>query len=272
MILEYRSNMHDEKKFSGIPIIFLHAFPLNLRMWEPQIGFLNDHHIKYLALNYPGFDQSPLPKNPKVRVDINFYAEKVNELLQELRFSKAIFVGLSMGGYVAFALYRRWPELFAGLVLANTRASADDEAGRLRRIRMIEDLKKTEDPHPIFEQHLLKFFTATTQSENQQLVDFTRDIMAESTIPGIILALQAMATRPAAFDLLACMTFPVLLLAGASDELTTIADARMMLNTIPQAKLEIIPYAAHLSNLERPEIFNQHLWHYWQQINISLVK
>ncbi len=270
MILQYRSNIHDEKKFSGIPIVFLHAFPLSLRMWEPQIEFLNNNHIKYLAMNYPGFGLSPLPENRKNIAKMEFYAEKVGETLRELRLPKAIFVGLSMGGYVAFALYRKWSELFAGLVLANTRASADDEAGRLRRIRMIEDLKKTGDPATIFDQHLLKFFTAITQRENQQLIKYTRKIMEESTIPGIIFALEAMAGRPAAFDLLADMNFPVLLLAGASDELTTVADARKMLDILPQAKLEIIEEAAHLSNLEKPEIFNQHLLHYWQQINIHL--
>lgn len=270
MILEYRSNIHDENKFSGIPIVFLHAFPLSLRMWEPQIQFLNDNHINYLALNYPGFGQSPIPEISKNYARMEFYAEKVRETLRELQLPKAIFVGLSMGGYVAFALYRQWPELFAGLVLANTRASADDEAGRLKRIRMIEDLKKTEDPSPIFDQHLGKFFTATTHRENQQLLKFTRRIMEESTTPGIILALEAMAARPAAFDLLPGMNFPVLLLAGASDELTTVADARMMLDILPNAKLEIIKDAAHLSNLEKPEIFNQHLRHYWQQMNIHL--
>lgn len=268
MILQYRSNIHGDKKFSGIPIVFLHAFPMNLRMWEPQIEFLNNNHIKYVAINYPGFGQSPLPENSKNSARMEFYAEKIRETLRKLRLSKAIFVGLSMGGYVAFALYRKWPELFAGLVLANTRASADDETGRLRRIQMIDDLKKTEDPAPIFDQHMIKFFTSTTQRENQQLLKFTRQIMEASTIPGIIFALEAMAGRAAAFDLLAGMNFPVLLLAGASDELTTVADARKMLSILPRAKLEIIEDAAHLSNLEKPEIFNQHLLRYWQQINI----
>ncbi len=159
---------------------------------------------------------------------MGFYAEKVQEVIQAFHLPPAIFVGLSMGGYVAFALYRRWPEQFAGLVLSNTRASADDEAGRSRRIHLIEDLTKTRDCTSLFENHLLKFYTSRTQQENKQLIDHTRKIMEESTLSGIILALKAMANRSAAFDLLASMDFPVLVIAGAADELTTIEDARKM--------------------------------------------
>jgi len=252
--------------YPGIPIIFLHAFPLNQRMWQPQMEFLQARDIGYLAPDLPGFGKSPVLK---AIVNMDSYTEVLQSFFRQLRIKKAIFISLSMGGYIAFSLFRKSPDLFAGLVLANTRASADDEAGRLRRMDMIKKLNDTRDPKPIYDQHISKFVTPRTRSENMELMEFTRQLMRESTLPGIVAAQQAMASRVDAFDLLPGMNFPVLLIAGLKDELTTMEDAKKMAEYLPDPELKIIEEAAHLSNLEKPELFNYYLSEYLEKLNIS---
>ena len=255
--------------FPGIPIIFLHAFPLNHQMWQPQMEFLQARDIGYLAPDLPGFGKSPVLK---VILNMDSYTEVLQSLFRQLRIKKAIFIGLSMGGYIAFSLFRKSPEMFAGLVLANTRASADDEAGRLKRMGLIRDLNDSRDPKPIYDQHISKFFTPRTRSENRELVEFTQRLMRESTQAGIVAAQQAMASRIDAFDLLPGMNFPVLLIAGLKDELTTVEDAKKMAKALPDPELKIIEEAAHLSNLERPELFNYYLSEYLEKLRISKSK
>jgi pimeloyl-ACP methyl ester carboxylesterase len=166
-------------------------------------------------------------------------------------------------------LFRKWPDIFVGLVLANTRASADDEASRLIRLNMIQNLTQTKDPRPIYEQHLTKFFTSKTRHQNRQLIEFTQRMMHECSISGIISAQQAMASRSDAFDLLSGMKFPVLLIAGSKDELTTIEDAKRMADNLPDSELKIIDDAAHLSNLEKPELFNLFLAEYLEKLKVT---
>jgi 3-oxoadipate enol-lactonase len=271
MMPALNSNINFKMNLPANPIIFLPAFPLNFQMWTPQMDFLKVRNIGFIAVNYPGFGKSTALESTSTLKGITgmeSYAEDIRELLKTLHIPKAIFVGLSMGGYVAFALYRKSPELFAGLVLANTRASADDEAGRLKRRQMIQNLTETKDPTPIFDHHLTKFFTLKTHQENIELVKFTRRMMEEATIPEIISAQQAMARRVDAFDLLPGMDFPVLLITGAQDELTTVADGKKMAERLRYSDLKIVNEAAHLSNLEKPELFNLYLSEYLERLNV----
>ena len=146
MMLAFNSNINFRMNVPANPIIFLPAFPLNFQMWIPQMDFLRIRNIGFVAVNYPGFGKSiALESTSILKGDkgMESYVADIRELLKMLHIAKAIFIGLSMGGYVALALYREFPELFTGLVLANTRASADDETGRLKRMQMIKELAKT---------------------------------------------------------------------------------------------------------------------------------
>ena len=260
------SKINFDMHFPGIPIIFLHAFPLNHQMWQPQMEFLRAQNIGYIAPDLPGFGKSPLLR---AILNMEIYTEDLMLLIKQLHIKKAVFIGLSMGGYIAFSLFRKSPDIFAGLVLANTRAAADDEPGRLRRLSMIHNLSETKDPRPIYEQHLIKFFTSKTGEENRDLIEFTHRLMGESTLAGIVSAQQAMASRSDAFDLLPLMSFPVLLIAGSRDELTTVEDAKRMAENLPDSELKIIDEAAHLSNLEKPELFNSFLSEYLEKLNVT---
>ncbi len=250
--------------FNRPAVLFLHAFPVHHEMWQNQMQFLEEKHVPYVTLDYPGFgDSAPFSEMP----DISEYARQALRVLQEAGISKAVVVGLSMGGYVALALYRLAPEVFQGLVLADTRASADTEEGRQRRFQIIEQLKTTNDIDGIITTHIEKFFTPENRG-NTPLVTTAKRLMQRATTIGIIHALHAMAHRPDSMELLARMDFPVEVIVGEGDELTTVEDSMKMVDALPHGQLTVIPNAAHLSNLEQPAAFNQALVNYLKRVGV----
>ena len=113
----------------GDPLVLLHAFPLNGRMFESQMRTFSGSH-RVVAPDYPGFGRSPrTPAQP----DVHYYAEGVRSLLDRLHLERVILGGVSMGGYVAFECMRLFPERVTALILANTRAEPDSEEMRETR-------------------------------------------------------------------------------------------------------------------------------------------
>src|SRR5215204_6920955 len=103
----------------GDPVVLLHAFPLNGRMFEPQMEVLSEEH-RVVAPDYPGFGRSPrTPAQP----DVRYYAEAVRRLLDRLGIERVVLGGVSMGGYVAFGCLRLFTEKVSGLILADTAPS-----------------------------------------------------------------------------------------------------------------------------------------------------
>lgn len=247
----------------GPAVVFLHAFPMNRRMWRPQVEALAESGIPCVALDYPGFgDVPPWPFPPT----IDDYARYVLDALEALGVPQAVFVGLSMGGYVALALYRQAPDRFRGLVLADTRATADTEAARERRFQLIEATRRARSVEPLVEAHIDKFFTSRTRTERPAVIQEAERLMRMASPIGAIQALWAMADRPDSTDLLAQMDFPVLVIVGAEDPLTPPTEAQAMAERILQADLVVLPEAAHLANMERPEAFNEALRKYLTRV------
>jgi len=240
-------------------VVLLHAFPLNSRMWEPQFQKLREENIPFFALDYPGFGKSTLWTKETSMED---FAGVTFQAINRLDFRKVVVVGLSMGGYVALSLYREHPEIFQGLVLANTRAVADSVEGKQRRFKLVDEIKGDPSMKGMIQMHLEKFFTSEIRENRSELAKFAESLMKEAIPEGVIHALQAMADRPNSTDLLKKMNFPVLVIAGEKDSLTSVEDAQAMKDQLPKGELSIISGAAHLSNLEKPEEFNKSLLQY----------
>lgn len=253
-MLYYRGNHSPQINDPFTPVTFLHAFPLDSHMWTSQFEALKAYEIGHVAPDYPGFGQSDLIGNSMSMED---YADSIFDFLKSLEISKSVFVCSSMGGYLAFALLRKYPELFRGLVLANTRASADSEEARQQRWSVIRDLEKFGNRASWVENLMQKIITVETRETKPELVSQLRTMMETASLEGIIQALQAMATRKDSIDLLENMTFPILLIAGAKDELIQVNEMRYLLKLMPSARLKVIPDAGHLSNMENPELFNK---------------
>lgn len=237
---------------SGTPIVFLHAFPLDRTMWEPQVRALSGRfRVITVDLRGHGESEARLWNFP-----LDAYAEDVHALLAHLQIPRAVLVGLSMGGYVLFAFHRRYPEQVRALILADTRAQADTEEGRRGRCGMAQ-AAFTQGHGPVVDAMLPKLLSRASRDGRPELVARVTDMIRRTPVSGIVVDCMAMADRPEALTLLPDITCPTLVLVGDQDQATPPADARTIADGIKGARLAIIPGAAHLSNLERPEEFNQ---------------
>jgi len=236
----------------GLPVIFLHAFPLNQTMWDDQSSELKKH-CRVVTLDLRGFGQSSAPPGP---YSMDQMAADVRGLMSVLDIEKAVLVGLSMGGYIALAFYRNYPEAVRALVLADTRASADTHEARLRRLKSA-DKAETVGSRAIADDMVPMLVGRTTLESRASIVERVRSMIEANSPQGIAGAQRAMAVRRDSTYILAGVDFPVLIMVGSEDTLTPIVEAESLRNGIAGARLCLVEDAGHLSNIERPEEFNR---------------
>jgi pimeloyl-ACP methyl ester carboxylesterase len=239
-----------EDQGTGPPIVFLHAFPLNRTMWTPQTALLN-RRFRTIVIDLRGLGESDAPF---WRYSMEQYARDVKDVLALLHIEKALFVGLSLGGYLEFALYRLYPELMRGLVLADTRAEADKPEQIQWRFNLAQRTA-AQGPSAVIAEMLPKLLAPARYDRDPDLVGKVRAMLAAAPVPGIVGALTAIAERPDSTDLLQTIAVPALVIVGSDDVLTTTADAERMVKGITGAEMVVIPDAGHLSNLEQPDRF-----------------
>ena len=235
-------------------LVLLHAFPLAAEMWRPQLEAA-PAGWRFVAPDLSGFGQSQ-GGDPPLTASMDGYARDVVALLDHLGVGRAVIAGLSMGGYVAFGLLRLAPERVAGLVLADTRAEADDEAARLGRDRMAETLAQG-GAAAVYGRMLPGLLGATTRESRPGVVERVQELVLAQPADGIRLAIQSLKSRPDSTPLLAGISCPTLVIVGDEDQITTVDVARRLHASIPGAEMAVIERAGHLSNLEGPEAFNR---------------
>ena len=236
---------------NGLPIVMLHAFPLNRTMWAAQEKVLSSR-FRIITIDLRGHGESDAPL---WHYTLEQSADDVNALLDYLSIPQAVFVGLSMGGYILFAFYRKYAARVKGLILADTKAQADTVEGKEGRFQMAQTSYK-KGPSAIVDTMLSKLLSPATIQTRPDLVQHVRAMIENSQISGIAGDLMAMAERPDSIPLLNHITCPTQIIVGELDQATPPSDARLMADHIPNARLAIIPNAAHLANMEQPEAFN----------------
>lgn len=239
---------------SGLPVIFIHAFPLNQTMWDDQVAALRNQ-CRTITLDLRGFGNSDAPPGP---YSMDQMAADVRALMSLLNVDQAVIVGLSMGGYIALAFFRNHPDAVRAMVLADTRASADTHEARSRRIKSAAKAE-TEGSGAIAEDTVPLLLGRTTKETRPSVAEQVREMIQANSPDGIAGAQRGMAARRDSTYILPGIDFPVLIIAGSEDELTPPEEAESLRNGIPGARLRIIENAGHLSNLEQPEHFNAEL-------------
>ena len=235
---------------AGLPIVFLHAFPLDRSMWAPQVGAL----VRYGRCVAPDFrGLGGTTAAPPYSMDQ--YADDAAALLDALDAPPAIVVGLSMGGYVAFAMWRRHRRRIRALVLLDTRAGADSDETRAKRRAQIE-VVRTQGPVVLAAQLLPGQLGERTRERHPEVVEQVRMMLASAPVDGIVGALEAMMARPDSASTLPTIDVPTLIVVGAEDAPTPPAEARAMHERIRGSRLEVLAGAGHVSNLEQPSAFN----------------
>lgn len=241
----------------GRDVVLLHAFPLSADQWLPQL-----HRVppgfRFIAPDLRGFrGMGAAYEDPGLAAGLSIedYARDVIALAAHLELDRFIVCGLSMGGYVAFALQRLAPNRVAGLILSNTRAGADSADGRAGRDRMIA-LAGQEGPEAIAREMVPRLLGETTRREQPDLADAVRRLVVVNSVDGIVTALGALRDRPDSTPGLGTIACPTLVITGDEDAIIPVSEAETMQRGIPNASLVVLPQVGHLSNLEAPSAWS----------------
>lgn len=238
----------------GQPVLFLHAFPLNKSMWSGElITLLAEERYRLVSLDWRGFGESDMPRGVATMETL---ADDVAGLMDMLGMQDAVLCGLSMGGYVAFAFLRKYPQRVKGLILADTRPGADTAEAKANR-ENVAQIVESQGTEAIADLQVPKLLAAYTRQHHPEVEARIRQMIAAATPQGIAAASRGMAQRADATDLLAGITCPTLVVVGEQDALIAPEVARDYATNIPNAQFVIIPLAGHLSNMEQPEAFMQ---------------
>lgn len=244
--------VHTQGKLGNPVLIFLHAFPLTGDMWKDQINLFSEKFY-CLAPDLPGFGESP---HHDTAITFEYYVDSVLNYLKESKIEKAIWCGLSMGGYLALRMYEKNPEQCRALILCDTKAGADGNEAKLKRWSNIQMLSKNRTE---FIEAQWQALVGDSSKNNDSLKNLFEKLVAKVTNAGIISGLVALATRTDSTPGLSKIRVPVLLLVGEEDKVTPVSESEIMAKSIVGSQMKIIGTSGHLSNLENPQKFNDHL-------------
>lgn len=234
-------------------VVLLHAFPLNATLWQPQVERAPaGWHM--VTPDLPGFGRSSLPPARTMEE----MARAVAAQLDDLEIERAVIGGMSMGGYVTLALFRLAPERFSGMILADTRATADNDQQRDARRKMIASVRQ-HGPSAVADEMLPKLLGATTHRDQPELATRIRQMIETNSTDAIAAAVEAMMGRPDSRPLLAEIAVPTLVVCGQEDVLTPPADSEALHTGIDGSRLAVLAGAGHLSNIEAPDAFGMAL-------------
>ncbi|WP_019134854.1 alpha/beta fold hydrolase [Cellulomonas massiliensis] len=235
---------------AGLPLVLLHAFPLDHRMWQDAAARLPGARA-VLAIDLPGAGTSHgavLPEPPSLEAAAAALARE----LDAAGVPRAVVAGLSMGGYVALALLERRPGLVAGLGLVDTKSSADTPEARANRLRVADEAEGDASVAPV-RPMVATLVGETTRSSRPDVLERVAGWVEEQAPASVAWAQRAMAARPDRTDVLAAWDGPVAVVVGDEDTVTPVDAARHMADAAPQAQLVVVPRAGHLSAVEQPD-------------------
>jgi 3-oxoadipate enol-lactonase len=229
-------------------ILFIHGWPLDSRMWEPQLSAFSGRW-PVAAPHMPGFGGTP-GAGPVMAM--SSAATRAIESLDAAEIDRAVVVGISMGGYVAFEVWRAARDRIAGFVLANTRSGADNDEGRERRRKLAERLRAEgsdfllADPPPLL-----------SEDAAPAVRDQVMAILADQPAESIAAASLGMAERPDSTADLQTIDVPTSVVTSTGDTLIPVDLSTPLAEQIAGAELTILEGAGHMSGLEDPAGFNE---------------
>ena len=248
---------------SGDAVVFLHGFPHHRALWASQVAALVDR-ARCIAPDLRGFGESSV--HPPYSVDQ--YADDLAALLDSLRIERAVVCGLSMGGYVALAFWRRHRARVRALILMDTRAGNDSAEGRERRDQMIA-LARQRGSEAVADAMITGMVGKRTREKCPEVVDDVHRMLESAPVDGVVGALEALRDRPDSTATLETIDVPTLIVVGEDDVLTPPGEAMLLHAGIRGSTLEVIAGAGHVANVERPAAVNHVITEFLAKVTLS---
>ncbi|WP_017591841.1 alpha/beta fold hydrolase [Nocardiopsis potens] len=243
------------RRTAAPPVLLVHGHPFDRTMWRPQTERLAAAGHRVIVPDLRGYGESTVRGGT---CPLSEFARDAAALLDLLGLPGAVVGGLSMGGQIAMEFHRLFPERVRGLLLAAASAPPETPEGRARRAAMADRLL-AEGMAGYAREVLDSMVGARTRAERPRVAEHVLNMMLAAPPEGAAAALRGRALRPDPRPSLRRAAVPVLAVAGTEDPFTPLADARLIRDLVPGARLAAVPGAAHLPNLERPEDFDPHL-------------
>lgn len=234
----------------GPAVVLLHPFPLNHRFWLPVAERLSPQY-KLIVPDLRGLGDSAPGDGPAT---MEKHAEDLRRLCDDARVGQAVFVGVSIGGYILFEFWRRFRERVTALGFCNTRAGADTEEGRKGRLESAKQIEQR-GTELFIEGLLPKLMGETTRRNRPDIVGEARKMALATTGKGLIANQLGMAARPDSIPILATIDVPTLCVGGSEDIPAPTAEIERIHQGIRGSRLRVIQQAGHFAALERPEEF-----------------
>ncbi|ROS78450.1 alpha/beta fold hydrolase [Cellulomonas sp. PhB143] len=240
--------VHTLRDGHGLPLVLLHAFPVDHRMWRP-VAEVMPGRFGVLAVDLFGFGASPDgPRTPSLEAS----ADAVARAVRAAGSDRAVVAGLSMGGYVALALAERHPGLVAGLGLVDTKSHADPSEARLNRERIAHQVENERSTDAVMGM-VASLLGRTSAERRHELTPRLESWIRAQRPSAVAWAQRAMARRPDRTGVLEGFPGPVTVVVGEEDVLSPVAEAEHMVVAHRSADLRIVPGAGHLSAVEAPD-------------------
>ncbi|MFD2470762.1 alpha/beta fold hydrolase [Amycolatopsis silviterrae] len=235
-----------------LPLVLLHAFPLDARMWDPVRAPLAER-FRVITPDQRGLGRSPLPETPETEAEtepsLADAARDVIALLDKLELDQVVLGGCSMGGYLAMSVLRQAPERVGGLILIDTKATADTPEAGQTRLDVANRAEAEGVKGWLADGNLPNLLADTASADVSTRV---RELIDEQPPSGVAWAARAMRNRPDSVDLLRETDVPALVIVGERDAITPLDAANTMVEALPDATLAVLPEVGHLTPLEDP--------------------
>ncbi|RFU82718.1 alpha/beta fold hydrolase [Streptomyces triticagri] len=242
----------DHGPSGGTPVLLIHGHPFNSTLWAPQAEALSAAGYRVVTPDLRGYGRSSVTPGKVLLAD---FADDLAALLDHLDIPGAVIGGVSMGGQIAMEVQLRHPHRVLALVLSDTSAPAETEQGKQVRNRLADRLL-AEGMGGYADEVIDKMLAAYNVSAMPHVAARVQEMMRATDPRGAAAALRGRAERPDHRDTLAAVRKPVLVVVGADDAYTPVADAEEIRRLVPSAVLSVIEQAGHLPGAEQPERFN----------------
>jgi 3-oxoadipate enol-lactonase len=230
-----------------LPLVLIHGYPLDHTMWYGVIAALGGG-VRAIAPDLRGFGKAGRPEGEP---SLDLMAQDIIQSLERDNIPRAVFAGMSMGGYVALAIAELAREKVAGLALVNSQCYADTEEARSARRELIQKVR-AQGPLVAANAAIPKMF-APSRTENPDFQRFPINGAEAAGIDGICWALEAMARRPDRSRILSEANFPTLIIHSADDRFIPIEKARKMAELNSQTHFATVKNAGHGAAMEAPD-------------------